>query len=229
MTYICTHTDFDEYVHDGDYSIISSSELNGSYSFPTIVANNELKPIQFGYAEGYMIYDIWKKYSFNQEWIGINHYRRYFDSITETTILPLPMSFNMNHQYQSCHNINDLIQIESIIDTYYPEYHLNYSSIDILYPCNMFVMNITDFNTYCEFVFSVLDIFNSQNNLHSDIDNLQYVTSNTNMYSNKDFKYQSRIQGFLMERIGTIFFLNHFKDKQVSYQPIKVVSNKKVI
>ena len=174
-----------------------------------------------------MIYDIWKKYSLNHEWIGINHYRRYFDYVSDTTILPTPLSFNMNLQYKSCHNINDLLQIESIIDTYYPSYHLEYSSINIIYPCNMFVLSNSDFNAYCEFVFSVLDIFNKHNNLHSDNDNLSYVTNNAYMYLNKDFKYQSRLQGFLMERIGTIFFINHFKDKPVYHQSINVVSSKK--
>ena len=79
MIYICTHTDFEEYKKNGDYTIISSNELNNEYSFPVINADNELSDMQFGYAEGYMIYDIWKKHSLNQEWIGINHYRRYFD------------------------------------------------------------------------------------------------------------------------------------------------------
>ena len=227
MTYICTHTDFNEYISEGDYSIISSTPLSNSYSFPVILSDNELIPLQVGYAEGYMIYDIWKKHSLNHEWIGINHYRRYFDYVSDTTILPTPLSFNMNLQYQSCHNINDLLQIESIIDTYYPSYHLEYSSINIIYPCNMFVLSNSDFNAYCEFVFSVLDIFNKHKNLHSDNDNLSYVTNNAYMYLNKDFKYQSRLQGFLMERIGTIFFINHFKDKPVYHQSINVVSSKK--
>lgn len=227
MIYICTHTDFEEYKKNGDYTIISSNELNNEYSFPVINADNELSDMQFGYAEGYMIYDIWKKHSLNQEWIGINHYRRYFDSPDDKTTIPAPILTNMHRQYAGCHNIEDLLKVESIIDRYYPDYHMDYANINVLYPCNMFIMRREDFNAYCEFVFGVLGKFNEDNNLHSDEDVLKYVTSNADKYSNRDLKYQSRLQGFLMERIGTIFFLKHFKVTDVDNNPIHVVANKK--
>jgi hypothetical protein len=227
MIYIATHTDFNEYKKNGEYTIISAKELKNNYSFPWILADNELKPIQFAYAEGYVIHDIYQKT--NDEWVGLNHYRRYFDNPTNETTLPTPMHCNMHQQYAGCHNIEDLINCENIIDKYYPEYSMDYNNINVLFPCNMFIMNRTDFNNYHNFIFGVLDKFNDENNLHSDEDVYNYVTNNKNKYrttAHTDIKYQSRLQGFLMERLGTIFFLKYFKDKPVIYKDIKVVSNK---
>lgn len=225
MIYICTHTDFNEYKKEGEYKIISVKKLEGEYSFPWIVANNDLKPMQFAYAEGYLIKDIYLKT--HDKWIGINHYRRYFDNPTHETILPLPIGFNMHEQYAGCHNINDLYKVEAIIDKYFPEYSMDYKNINLLYPCNMFVMRRDDFEEYCKFVFGVLEKFNEENNLKTDEDVYRYVEKNQAQYGKHvDIKYQSRLQGFLMERIGTIFFLKHFKDKPVSYRKINIVSNK---
>ena len=226
MIYICAHTDFNEYKKEGEYTIISANKLHNDYSFPLILADNELKPLEFAYAEGYCINDIYEKC--NNEWIGINHYRRYFDNPINETTLPVPMSCNMHQQYAMCHNIDDLIKCESIIDKYYPEYSMDYKSVDKLYPCNMFIMNRKDFDNYYMFVFGVLDKFNKENNLHTDDDVYNYVSNNKDKYQTikLDLKYQSRLQGFLMERLGTIFFIKYFEGKDVKYKDIKVVSNK---
>lgn len=225
MIYICTHRDFNEYKKEGEYTIISANKLNNDYAFKCILADNKLKDMEFAYAEGYCIEDIYEKSK--EEWIGINHYRRYFDNPSNETTLPVPMSCNMHQQYATCHNIEDLIKCENIIDKYYPEYSTDYKSIDRLYPCNMFIMNRDDFNEYYRFVFGVLDKFNEENNLHSDEDVYNYVIRNKDKYQRSvDVKYQSRLQGFLMERLGTIFFLKYFKNKDIKYKDIRVVSNK---
>lgn len=226
MIYIATHTDFNEYKTEGEYTIISANELHKQYSFPWILADNELKPLEFAYAEGYIIKDIYEKT--NDEWVGLNHYRRYFDNPTNETTLPTPMYCNIHQQYAICHNIEDLIKCENIIDKYYPEYSMYYKKIDKLFPCNMFIMKREDFENYYNFVFGVLDIFNKENNLKTDSDIYNYVANNKDKYNRTtiDLKYQSRLQGFLMERLGTIFFLQYFKDKPVTYKEIKVVSNK---
>ena len=58
MIYLATHTDFNEYKKEGDYKIISVTELKNKYSFPVIVADNDLKPLYFAYSEGYLIKDV---------------------------------------------------------------------------------------------------------------------------------------------------------------------------
>ena len=224
MNFICTHTDFKE--PDGDYVIICNRKLNNIYKLPVIIADNRLKDLEYSYAEGFMIYDIWMKCK--EDWIGINHYRRYL-STTEELTLPKPLSFNMHEQYANCHNLNDLLKVEKIIDKYHPEYSCDYKNINVLYPCNMFVMHKQAFHDYCEFVFDVLDKFNEENGLHTDEDVRKYVTRNKSDYKVKfNERYQSRLHGFLMERIGTIFFLKYFEGKDVTYKNIIVTDTKKV-
>ncbi len=227
MIYICTHTDFNEYLKEGDYTILSVENLKNKYSFPVVVADNDLEPLHFGYSEGYLIKDLYEKLDDSVEWVGINHYRRYFNNPKNETTLPTPLRVNMHRQYGNCHNIKDLYKVEEIIDKYYPEYSMDYSTINELYPCNMFIMNRTDFNEYCRFVLGVLAKFDEEHGFKTDDDIYNYVKNNQAQYNRKiDVKYQSRLQGFLMERLGTIFFVQYFKNKSVSYRSINIVANK---
>ena len=229
MRYICTHTDFDASPFK-DGTIISSNELKNKYDLKIIYANNELKPLQFNYAEGYMIYDIWKK-DLDSEFIEINHYRRKFLEETyneEQTVLPMPLKFNILDQYKGTHNVNDLNECFDIIRKYYPCINLNnILKGNLLFHCNMFKMRHEDFNNYCSFVFKVLDIFNEKHNFKCNEDVVSYVSYK---FSNpKDIKYQSRIQGFLMERISTIFFLNYFNFKSLRLIPILLLNENSLI
>ena len=222
MKFICTHTDFK--APTGDYTIVSNKPFNNKYNLPVVVADNLLKPLEYSYAEGYMIYDIWNKY--NEDWIAINHYRRYLLKGNNETTLAKPLYQNMHWQYKECHNINDLLKVESIIDKYFPEYSLDYKEINKIYPCNMFILNKEDFNNYCNFVFSVLQRFSEENNLFTDEDVKKYVESNKQYYKKFDLSYQSRLHGFLMERIGTIFFLNYLKNKPFNTIEITITNEK---
>lgn len=224
MIYICTHTDFLVPPQlKGDYTILTCKPLADTYPYPVeLVTENQITPMQYAYAEGYHIQHIWR--TKHDDWVGINQYRKYFwDVPPHTTVLPIPRKYNMHAQYADSHNIYDLLACERIIDQYFPEYHCDYNQLR-LFHCNMFVMRWPDFDQYCKFVFGVLDIFNQENNLHTDADVYNFVARRYEQYSQKhDIKYQSRLQGYLFERIGTIFFTRHFDMVQ---RKIHFVSNK---
>ena len=133
------------------------------------------------------------------------------------------MQTNMLIQYSQCHNINDLLTVCNIIDTYFPKYSLNYRNINMLYTSNMFKLSHEDFNKYCEFQFGVLDIFNEKMNFTKSCDIEKHSAE---CFSQAITKYQSRLQGYLMERIGTIFFINYFKDKSINFRDIVYTSDK---
>ena len=225
MNYICTHKDFKEFTNTGEYTILTTAQLQNNYSFPVISVKNDLEPLKYSYCEGYMIKNIYLNLNHynNTQWIGINHYRRYFEDPKKETTLPVPYNTNLQQQYAACHNINDLLQIEKIIDTYYPEYSTDYSKINLLFPCNMFIMKRPDFVKYYNFVFGVLKIFSRQNNLNTDEDVKRYVEKNKYCYRHFDIDYQSRLHGFLMERLSTIFFIKEYGEKNVVLKPIKTV------
>lgn len=224
MIYICTHTDFELPKEiRGDYKILSIKPLEKEYSLPVeVVEENAITPIQYAYAEGYHIRHIYTKT--NDEWVGVNGYRKYFFDVPKyRTVLPIPRKYNMHEQYADSHNINDLLECESIIDELYPEHRCDYKSLN-LYHCNMFVMRRYDFEKYCGFVFGVLDEFNRRNGLKTDADVYRFVESRKDQYSRRhDVKYQSRLQGYLFERIGTIFFTTYFG---IENRKIHFVANK---
>lgn len=212
MIYICTHVDFKEYPgHVDGYTILASRPLENEYAAHVeYVKKNEITPMQFGYSEGYHIHHIYKHHK--DDWVGINHYRRYFDNMpANRTILPVPRGYLMHNQYAKAHNINDLMQCYDIIEEYFPEYKCDYYALH-LYTNNMFVMRQADFRAYHDFVFGVLDKFNEQNGLHTDEDIYNFVERRYDQYCQKhSIKWQSRLQGFLMERIGSIFFSTYFQ------------------
>lgn len=223
MIYICTHTDFElpKGVERG-YKILSLKPLQREYPMQVeLVEPNATTPMQYAYAEGYHIRHLYEKH--DDGWVGVNGYRKYFFDVPEyRTVLPIPRKYNMHEQFADAHNINDLLECESIIDERYPEHRCDYGTLN-LYHCNMFVMRRYDFEKYCGFVFGVLDEFNYRHGLYTDDDVRQYVESTRGQWTKHDAKYQSRLQGYLFERIGTIFFTTYFG---ITNRKIHFVSNK---
>ena len=108
-----------------------------------------------------------------------------------------------------------------IIREKFPEYYettiKNINSNNFKF-CNIFIMKKEMFNKYCEFVFGVLDEYNKRMGFKTDLDVFNWVANHMEEYcSNRigmleSVTYQSRIQAFLMERIGNIFYNKHFKN-----------------
>lgn len=227
MLYIITHTDFKEHITEGNATILSKCELNGTYHFPVIEVHNELEPIKHAYGEGVQIKHIYDNAT--DDFIGICQYRRYLQGVNGTeqqVILPQPLQFNLHEQYSLCHNSEDLTACYSIIDNHFSKYAMDYKQINLLFPCNMFVMPLSDFKEYYDFTFGVLDLFNQQYELKTDEDVIKHVEQNLNKYSDKRVIYQSRLQSFLLERLGTIFFLKHYKESDYITRPIELTGEK---
>lgn len=222
MIYICTHTDFDE--KDMHGTILSKAELTKQYKQPVIVVDQV--PLQRSMCEGVQI--SWLQQHATDDYIGLAQYRKFFTDIPEnTTILPKPIAKNMELQYARYHNLDDLRACESIIDRLFPEYSTDYALIETIYPHNMFVMKREDFKEYARFVLGVLKVFCIENNLNTDSDVIEHVKRNRKHYYNRDERYQSRLLGFLLERLSTIFYTTYFKGKKVEYRDIEVISGKK--
>lgn len=218
MIYICTHKDFNEVNING--TILSKNELSNNYTQPVFIVDNGEMPNAL--CEGVQLK--WIEKNGKDEWIGLQQYRRYFVDIEEEkTILPKPLQLNLQSQFAACHNIEDLFECEKIIDEKFPQYSIDYSKINIIYPHNMFVMKKKDFKKYCRFIFGVINEFCKRKNLHTDDDVVNYVTNNINKYNDRRIDYQSRLFGFLMERLSTIFYLSYFKDENITIKEVKMI------
>ena len=79
-----------------------------------------------------------------------------------------------------------------------------------MYICNLFIMKTKDFYNYCKFMFDILFEFDKRNNFTSDKEVLNYTKR---LYYNNisESNYQSRIEGFLSERLSNIFYAKNFK------------------
>ena len=211
MIYLTAHKPFQcpEFVNNSNYTIITDgTDIGTHYPTKVIKANNELAPMKYTYSEGFQIYDIWINQP-DYEWIGINHYRRYFkpdEEFEKINILPKPMQFNVRRQYAACHNVEDYDEIIEIINKYYPEMNTNLP--DLFFPCNCCILTHDIFNQWCDFIFNCTFIFNERHHLYSDDDVAQFVNTKP-----KNGIYQNRLHGFLLERLSTIFFLNYFNKK----------------
>jgi hypothetical protein len=209
-------------------------KINGD--FEKIVCDESKENIinlEHAYSEGARMHYIWKNIPL-KKYIGTAHYRRYFDFMenipnldelfkTHDAILP---KFDwgwyaIDYQYSCCHNVNDLKVVLEVIKEQFPEYYEEAEKTmkcDKFYPCNIFIMTSEMFDKYCEFVFGVLDGYNKKMGFKNDIDVFNHVVNDIQTYCNNkcgmlcSVYYQARIQAFLMERIGNIFYNKNIKN-----------------
>lgn len=242
--FICAHKNFDTYPNNPKYKIIHGTEkIDVDLEQYEESGDDTLSAKQKLYGEGSRIYWLWKHYDI-KDYIGICHYSKYFSFYDDVpnmddefkdcdVILPRRLyvgSVYMN--YALCHNINDLMLIGGIINKYHNEYIKDFEKVlndKSLFCCNMFIMKKEDFNKYCEFVFDVLDKFDRAKGFKCDEDVEKHVKENSSAYlkkyePNSTVAYQSRMDGFLLERLTNVFICHNFK--RVKDYPIKTTDSK---
>ena len=229
--FIMAHKDFINYRYNSVYTIVvdNKTELRKKYNLNIIYAKEgKLYNMRRAYGEMSKIYFIYQLYNngiISSKYIGTNHYRRYFnftdnipnlDEIFKNfdVILNKPSFISRTIRESFCHgHICEIYdEMLDIIKEIKPDYYkaaLKISKSKKIYYCNIFIMKKKDFLKYCEFVFDILFELDKRNNFTSDKDILEY----TKKYFNDSSKYyrQSRMQGFLAERISNIFYYKNFK------------------
>ena len=229
--FIMAHKDFKNLRNNSVYSIVvdDKSQLKKKYNLSIIYAKEgKLYNMRRAYCEMsklYYIYQLYKDGTISSKYIGLNHYRRYFsfndnipdiDNILKNydVILSKPFLYPQGIKKQFCqyHNCSKYEEILEIIKIFKPEYYktaIKVSSEAKMYCCNIFIMKKNDFLKYCKFIFDILFEFDKRNNFASDEDVLNFTKK---LYNNTQKAYtQSRLQGFLAERISNIFFYHNFR------------------
>jgi hypothetical protein len=184
----------------------------------------------------YYVYELYKNGTLSSKYIGLNHYRRYFDFMDEIPdfdkifesydiILPYKSLFNVSLEFQYCsaHLCKVLHEVINIIKEIKPEYYQTaIESLDAKdgYFFNMFIMKKEDFFKYCEFIYDIFFEFDRRHNFTTDKDIINYLES---FFSKEIIPIQIRIQGFLSERLSSIFFKHNFK--KIKNFPLIFISN----
>lgn len=235
--YIIAHKDFINNINNSFYKILcdDKSQFKKKYQLEIIETNknNSLYPKRYGYCEGSKIYPIWEQYksgNLDSRYIGICHYRRVFsfknnmlnlDEIfmDHDVILNSRLNFLITNRevFNNHHLVHLLDEVVDIIEEKFPEY-APYAKLFLNKKwgnyCNIFIMKKKDFIKWGEFVYGVLFEFDKRHNLTNDQEIRNFITKEVKKSNrNLEINYQSRIQGFLMERIGNIFYDKHFSKR----------------
>lgn len=229
--FVCAHKQYESPVHNEVYKTLSlgnNTELYGDNIVRDDTGDNisDMNPF---YCELSGLYWIWKNYDM-KDYVGICHYRRFFDFFDNLPtdieyfdiILPSPLNFNctLYQQYSSCHNVEDLKLVYDImIEKYHIPIELGneiFNNRKNMHCYNMFICNKTFFKEYCEFIFGILDEYLKHHNISNINDVYQMVERKGDKYPpGNNVVYQSRIGGFLSERLLNVFVA--FKKPKIKY------------
>lgn len=237
--FVETHKNFNCPVTNGIYKIIKNHDVEITNTNLQILSDDSGDNIHGrddNFSEMTMHYWLWKNYDI-KDYIGICHYRRYFDFMDDVPnfdelfkeydiILPkqIKSPFTNAQQYAIYHNIFDLDVISKIIKDLFPKYydsHIETLCINCsIHPCNMFITKKETFNDMMNFVFAICFEFENRMNLHNSNDYINHINKNKSLYL-KDFypnntvQYQARILGFISERLLEIYYnYNKLKIKE---------------
>lgn len=174
------------------------------------------------------LYWLWK--NTNADVYGLVHYRRYFKPLSEGLLLSgqhiatsdelanmlekydIVLSVKRNYwietirqHYKNAHYESDLSVVEAVIAEKYPEYSQAFTKVmdgRRLSLFNMFVLRSEQFNSYCDWLFSVL-----------------FEVEKRIPY--KDYgPYQGRVLGFLAERLLNVWVEKNINQDKVKYLPV---------
>ena len=244
--FIVTHKDFNNYRYNPVYKIIANdpSKLHNKYVLDVLYCdeNSKLKDMDRAYGEiskFYHVYNLYKNRKMFSKYIGFNHYRRYFSFLDEIPDLEqifneydviLIKTFHLHGKneatlrqnyckYHLCKNFDEMIEI---IKDKRPEYYeaaIEASNSDVFYQCNMFIMKKQDFINFSEFMFEILFEFDKRHNFKTAKDLEIYMKQ---YFHGKKALFQVRAQGFLSERISTIFYRKYFNDSRIKTYPMTI-------
>ena len=235
--FIYSHIPFKPLVSNDIYKVLvnTKEDINTKLKVYRDYEGDNIADMNLMYNEYTGLYWLWKNYDI-KPYIGLNHYRRYYDfmdtppdfdsvfrifNIVLNEPFPLKVmgegnAMNNRDWYAFWHNVEDFDKLESLFSNKYPEYMDGFNKMkksDFIFPSSMFTMRKEDFKEYCEFIFSVLGEYRKENGLMSTSDCIKHVEENKSKYIKEHLPYytvemQARIIGYIAERALQTYLMN---------------------
>lgn len=233
--FICAHKPIENKIPDGDnYVIIAQNDSikDKTHKVMYLTDDKFTKDHWRCYGEGCAIRYLWKHPELVPEYIGINHYRRFFldfiekeETIIPTlekykAIIPAPFKFDNkrlqnNFEAQTKdHFKDDSYTLREVIKDLYPNFSKVYEESlfnDYFTPCNIFIMRKKDFLEMCEICFTILEEFDKRMNYFNN--DYVYRKILHNYRRKKSFigvEWQARLQGFYLEWLTDAYYKYKF-------------------
>ncbi|NPD93101.1 DUF4422 domain-containing protein [Xylanibacter muris] len=165
------------------------------------------------YSEIGTFYYVWKN-NLKSRIIGFGHYRRLFPQIydvEEGQCQVLSINYNnsvfnhykLSHNYQDIYDVIDILNEKYGKDNKYSKYLLE-GNVFIPFCC--FIMNYTDFEKLCNWLFPIIFAWDKKNGLEMIPDKYLEKAKRDFRYDNVD--YQCRAVAFLAERLISCYIVN---------------------
>ena len=147
------------------------------------------------------------------EYVGLSHYRRRFDfsneqiraiscgsvdAIVTTPVINVP---SVEYMYGKNHDIKDWDVMKGVVKRLAPDYCSALETVgssNYYIPYNMFIMRRTVFDSYCSWLFPILEECEK-------------------VIGDKEDIYQNRYVGFLAERLMSAYLLYHKDDYKIVF------------
>lgn len=163
-----------------------------------------------------------------KDYVGLCHYRRYFGFMNR--IPDMDRLFEeydavshfgavgrgiLTDDFKACHDVYNLFECFYSVPQLFPEYTTNEISDclskKMISDCNMLILKKKDFLKWLDFTGKIVDLFNQNHNIITDSDTTEYVKSTINRFTMKNVDYQSRLHGFITERLNNLFLAHNFQ------------------
>ena len=172
----------------------------------TSVEGDNINHLNRFYSELTTMYYVWKNRIESRQ-IGFCHYRRPFNNVFEVDegqcqVLSINHGSPIFQHYKFAHNYQDMYDIVDVLNKLYGDknpYSQYLLKGNVFIPCCCFIMNYSDFEKLCEWLFPILFAWDKKNGLN--MDPTKYMEKAQRDFRYDDVNYQCRAVAFLAERL----------------------------
>lgn len=241
--FVNTHTDYDFKVKNKKYYKIvcnNDSKITSDLDILRANSDNDKLNIYNILSDDFThIYWLHNNVKIKSKYIGFCMYRKYFEWFDNipNNLNEIFKEYDVIHfcslknkgfqQYKRGHCEYDILSLLSCVHKLYPDYDetiIKFFNMNDLYFAQLMIIPTKDFDKLYDFVFNCIKYFCEVNNFKSKDDIIKHINTEFKISSEIMRKYQSRMIGYLCERLVCLFIMKNYKKvlklKHIEYRRI---------